>query len=141
MTASLQTHAPRRIRPFIIGFVLIVLLAASAYILNPYSGTRVPAEAKAMIREERQAATKARAEQILAAVRAYQAQHNQLPADLTDLVPTFLPGIPTSMNSTMPFMYVVDPKKAGFVIKWEAFANSYYERYWLNKDGKLHADM
>ncbi len=44
----------------------------------------------------------------LLAVGEYQAQHNQLPQALADLVPEFLPELPLDPYTNQPFLYVAD---------------------------------
>lgn len=104
-------------------------------LLDPGSRTRVPDEAMLMSYEEQFAATKMRAEEIRVAVKAYQQQLGRLPEALTDLVPQFLPSIPAPLVSTMPFEFHVKRDGIGFIIMWEAWPDSDYERKWIDQDG------
>jgi hypothetical protein len=56
-----------------------------------------------------------RASEVIAACRAYEARHGQLPNTLTDLVPTFLPAVPRAKYTLMSadFRYWVSQAESG----------------------------
>jgi hypothetical protein len=106
------------------------------------SGTRETAEGRALTDKERRDVTEARARELLATVIAYRAKYGALPQSLDALMPEFLSEIPKPVTSTMAFELAIpfDPKDGGFIIRYEPWPNTSYERYWINEWGELRRD-
>jgi hypothetical protein len=106
-----------------------------------YSGSRVPAEARAMTQQQREDETLARAERIRLAALAFLADTGAAPTSVVSLVPKYLPEVPRPLVSTKPFWFGRHAKAGGFNVHWEAWPNANYETYWLDERGERFADM
>ncbi|MBC7771791.1 MAG: hypothetical protein H7210_04805 [Pyrinomonadaceae bacterium] len=139
--SSARRHSRRRIAIV----AVLVTVGAGVYMAFPglgfFSGTRLPREARPLTPQRQREDSEIRARSILAAIRAYKNRHGKLPVALASLVPQFLPEIPSPLTSTMPFQYVVNPDGQSFIVKWEAYPNSMYQRFWIDQDGKNYADL
>jgi hypothetical protein len=103
------------------------------------SGTRVPDEARSLSDIERREQTKERARAIVTAIHEFRDLRGRLPTTLEELVPVYLPAVPVSLTSTMPFQYAPKPSDT-FDVSWELHPNAMYEREWIDQDGQLHID-
>ena len=70
--------------------------------------------------EEANARARKNAEALIAACRAYQARHGQLPETLEALVPDFLPALPSARydGPHFGFRYTADASGGHHVLEW-----------------------
>lgn len=77
-----------------------------------------------------QRAARARADEIVKACHAYETDHGQLPEDLSQIVPAYLPSLPATLGliAGKPYFYVPpkDGSPASFVYRPELFTSRKY---------------
>lgn len=77
-----------------------------------------------------QRAARARAEEIVKACHAYETDHGQLPEDLSQIVPAYLPSLPATLGliAGKPYFYLPpkDGSSGAFVYRPEPFATINY---------------